>query len=154
MGTDRTFDPEGGLAGAHRRQRVLDLHQLTRRAARHRNLVRSAAQAKSPRRERERMRGSRYLKVVSEKEYWLSPMVDYLAGRLLPLLSSGKRIGFCFESPWEGKKTQRGRRGRKKGRRGICHEGPDRLHDTNTVGCYRRFVAVHRSIAGLSSGLS
>ena len=35
VGKGRTFDPEGGLARAHRRQGVLDLHQLTRRAARH-----------------------------------------------------------------------------------------------------------------------
>ena len=89
MGKGRTFDPEGGLARTHRRQGVLDLHQLTRRAARHKS---SSGQqlTQSIHGERERERGSWDLKVVREKEYWLSPMADYLAGRLLPFLSSGK----------------------------------------------------------------
>jgi len=29
IGADRTFDPERGLAGSDRRERVLDLHQLS-----------------------------------------------------------------------------------------------------------------------------
>ena len=33
IGADRTFDPERGLAGSDRRERVLDLHQLSWRAA-------------------------------------------------------------------------------------------------------------------------
>jgi len=95
VGKGRTFDPEGGLARAHRRQGVLDLHQLTRRAARHKSssgqqLTQSIHGERE--RERERERGSWDLKVVREKEYWLSPMADYLAGRLLPFLSSGNKF--------------------------------------------------------------
>jgi hypothetical protein len=97
--------------------------------------------------------------VVREKEYWLSPMADYLAGRFLPFLSSGKRIA----GTRGGKKTKLVKNAeagdlerKKEGRRGIRHVGPDRLQDTSIVGCYLRFVSygVHRSIAGFSSGLS
>jgi hypothetical protein len=67
---ERTFNPEGCLSGSYRRQCVLDLHQLPRRAARHRKTNPLSQFTRSPRREKDKgEEGSRNLKVVREKEY-------------------------------------------------------------------------------------
>ena len=106
------------MAGAHRRQGVLDLHQLPRRAARHRDPFKVILTV-SLRRERE----SWDLKVVREKEYWLSPIAEldgYLAGRRLRFLSSGGGKSWAnLLPPWEEEMKQEGE--------GICLAGPNRL---------------------------
>jgi len=86
---NRTFDPERGLPGSDSRERVLDLHKLSRRAAAKstgkrsnqttvttQNLPRSRWRGRASERCRER---STNLKVVREKEYWLSPIAEALS---------------------------------------------------------------------------